>query len=205
MNPDAGHTDVDRPPRLQFHLRTLLLVVALFSAVFAAANAIGAVWMAALGLVAALILAHVAGNAIGTRLRDEATQRTHEEQPLGEAAARIRAAPLPVAETTRLHERRPLGLSLLVMTGAGAVSGALLGRLTMAYGQWGVLSTADWVLGLTSCAVLGGLAGAAASSFFQMALWPAVLFFFQRGGSRGRGVSEKARSAIAKPLDNDVL
>src|SRR5688500_12390165 len=61
------------PPRLrppQFGLRTLLLLVTLCAVLLAANQWLGASTVAGIVLLLLSIFAHVAGNAIGTRLRE---------------------------------------------------------------------------------------------------------------------------------------
>ena len=170
-----------RPP--QFSLRTLFWLIAAFSALFAAMTAVGMVWSLLLLMFVALVVAHVLGNAIGTRLRNEATRRSDQSPPHGEFARTQAASPIfRRAETpvTPLRERRPLGQMLFVFVAAGGVIGAMLGRFALTHIQWQPPAVSDVVVGIFSCAVLGAIAGFMASTFFKVALWPAVKFFFSR-------------------------
>ena len=165
-----------RPP--QFSLRALLWLTALCSALFATMVAVGVVWSLMLLMVVGLIVAHVLGNAIGTRLRDDDAGRSNQSLPPG-------AQPQPRSVSTakaaqELRERKPLGQLLLVFIAAGALSGAMLGRFVLIHSQWLPLPTSDAILGIGSCAVLGAIAGFMASSFFKVALWPAVRYFFRK-------------------------
>jgi hypothetical protein len=113
-------------------------------------------WLAAL-VVAASIAAHVAGNALGTRLR-EASDRDHARR-----GPRPPVAPLP---PSRLERRASLG-SLVPISAAiggccGGVSGAVALRLLTSS------SVAGAVLGGVSSAVIGGLAGFLGASFVEI-------------------------------------
>ncbi|MCE9548679.1 MAG: hypothetical protein K8T25_24645, partial [Planctomycetia bacterium] len=168
----------DRPKRPpQFRLRTLFWAVTFCSIACAVFVAVGPIWGSMLVLFLALALAHVAGNAIGTRMRDEASRANQRSPALPD---HTRGA-VPAAESPApLSQRRPLGVTRIIFTLGGAIGGAMLGRLALVSGQWIPLRAGDWAVGIASCAVLGALAGFLASSFVQVAIWPAVKFFFRR-------------------------
>jgi uncharacterized membrane protein len=113
-------------------------------------------WLAAV-VIAASIAAHVAGNAIGTRLRD-ATDRSLE-RPLR------RHEPLPRQPPSHLERRTSLGRLVPVSVGIGAICGGIAGSsaLVMAAGA----SLAGGILGGVSSAVIGGLGGFLAASFVE--------------------------------------
>jgi hypothetical protein len=167
---------VDRRPP-QFSLRALFWLMAVVSALCAAMTAMGMVWSLMLLFFVALVVAHVVGNAIGTRLRDDATRQIEQSSWRGPA---LPHPALPRMVAPPLHERRPLGQSLFVFVIAGAVGGALLGRFAFTYGHAHPLPASDAVLAIASCAVVGAIAGFMASSFFKVAVWPAVKYFFRK-------------------------
>ena len=68
MSPPSDYRRALRPP--QFTLRTLIGLITLLAALFSLVNVVHPVVMAGLVLLALLIAAHVAGNVIGTRLRE---------------------------------------------------------------------------------------------------------------------------------------
>jgi len=115
-------------------------------------------WLA-VAVVAASVAAHVAGNALGTRLREAADQRL--ERPPGRPAAII-----PTAEPTPLERRTSLGRLVPVSVGIGSVCGGLAGSyaLFVAAGA----SVAGAVLGGISSAVIGGLGGFLLASFMEI-------------------------------------
>jgi Na+(H+)/acetate symporter ActP len=114
-------------------------------------------WLAALVIIGSLV-AHVAGNALGTRLRDATDERL--ERPLR------RSTPLPAIEPSLLRERTSLGRLVPVSVGIGAVCGGIAGgaALLVATGA----STAGAALGGVSSAVIGGLGGFLAASFVEV-------------------------------------
>ncbi len=114
-------------------------------------------WLAAM-VAAGSLAAHVAGNALGTRLRDTTDERLEKPVP--------RATPLPPHEPSLLHERTSLGRLVPVSVGIGAVCGGFAGSyaLVLATGA----SFAGAVLGGISSAVIGGLLGFLAASFVEV-------------------------------------
>jgi hypothetical protein len=114
-------------------------------------------WLGALVVVGSLA-AHVAGNALGTRLRDETDERL--EKPLR------RATPIPAHEPSLLNGRASLGRLVPVSVGIGAVCGGVAGSyaLVLATGA----SYAGAALGGVSSAVIGGLGGFLAASFVEV-------------------------------------
>lgn len=132
-----------------------------------AAAAIGwlgmAGWMAAAVLVASIGL-HVAGNCIGTRMRDQT------DDAIRRRAERRGSAPttsaLPLTSPSRLERRESLGRTLPVAAAVGAVCGGGLGAtalllLTSA-------SPAGAALGGVSSGVIGGFFGFLAASFVEV-------------------------------------
>jgi hypothetical protein len=123
-------------------------------------------WLGIAGWIAVAVLAasvamHVAGNAIGTRLRDEADRDL--------ARSRNGAAPttsIPAARPTRLEQRQSLGKLVPVSAGIGAVCGGAIGATAL----WSLTacSPAGAALGGVSSAVIGGLFGFLGASFFEI-------------------------------------
>lgn len=164
------------PPRLrppQFGLRTLLLLVTLCAVIFAAGQWLPPVWVGALILLALSIFAHVAGNAIGTRLREIGNRkdnRAFDMQP--QAIREPRFAP-----ATRLGQRQGLGWPILIATFVGILLGGTGG------GLWTLLTARQQVpiaavgLGVVAFAALGGILAFATVGFTQVllgAVWQAM-------------------------------
>lgn len=127
----------------------------------AAINWLGlAGWMAALVILVSLA-AHVAGNALGTRLR-EATDRdlaTHR---------RPRPAPatMPATAPTHLEQRSQLGWLVPVSAGIGATCGGAAGTASLL--AFTASSLPGAILGGLSSAVIGALLGFLGASFVEI-------------------------------------
>ena len=119
-------------------------------------------WMAAAVLIASIGM-HVAGNAIGTRLRDD-TDRDLDR--LGTSHRPWAIVNVPVARPGHLQRTTPLGRLVPVSAGIGGLCGGAIGAgclLTLTS-----CSTAGAVIGGTSAAVIGALAGFLAASFVEI-------------------------------------
>jgi len=101
-------------------------------------------WMA-VAVVAASVAMHVAGNALGTQLR-ESTDR--DLRRLRTAATEMQ--PLPRPRSHRLGQRTGLGLLVPVSAGIGAACGGVAGTSAI------------------SAAVIGGLVGFLGASFVEI-------------------------------------
>lgn len=123
-------------------------------------------WLGVAGWIAAAVLAasvamHVAGNAVGTRLRD-ATDRDLRRTHRGSDGF----SPLPQARAHRLGQRSGLGLLVPVSAGIGAACGGVAG--TTALVALTSSTVAGAALGGVSAAVIGGLVGFLAASFVEI-------------------------------------
>jgi hypothetical protein len=161
--------------RPQFHLRTLMLAVTGCCVLFALMKEVGPLASAGLCIFILLAILHVAGNAIGTALRDESTRDCAESN----VAAAVWSADIKRREMiaqldqtsaapSRLRERAPLGRLIMALTALGAIVGGSLGSLAYAY--WTDAGAVALVVGSISAAILGGFFGFAASSFLTMIL-----------------------------------
>jgi uncharacterized membrane protein YeaQ/YmgE (transglycosylase-associated protein family) len=148
--------------RPQFGLRTLMLAVTGCCVLLGLMKEIGPLASVGLCFFLALVCLHVAGNAIGTSLRQEANRELAAKCPQPVAPARERVATSP----SRLRERTPLGWMVLLLTGIGAALGGSLGSLAYAY--WTDVNTAGLIVGSISAAILGGFFGFLASSFSKI-------------------------------------
>jgi hypothetical protein len=118
-------------------------------------------WMAAAVLLASVAM-HVAGNAIGTRLREA----TDHDLALRRNTALPASAPLPASGPTHLERRSSLGRLVPISAGIGAACGGTAGTLSL---LWLTASSpAGAVLGGGSSAVVGGLLGFLGASFVEI-------------------------------------
>ncbi len=117
-------------------------------------------------VVAASVAAHVAGNALGTRMR-EATDRQLAARWKGSPERwRRHAASLPPATPTLLESHSSLGRLVPVSVGIGATCGGVAGATALAW--LAGCSPAGAVLGGISSAVIGGLVGFLLASFVEI-------------------------------------
>jgi len=121
-------------------------------------------WLAAVVLLASVAM-HVAGNAIGTRLR-EATDRDLA-RPRDRTPVHL-AGPLhvPASSPSHLQRHSSLGRLVPVSAGIGAVCGGTAGTLALTWFTGS--SPAGAVLGGGSSAVVGGLLGFLMASFVEI-------------------------------------
>jgi hypothetical protein len=129
-----------------------------------AAAAIGwlglAGWLAVVVVLASIGM-HVAGNALGTQLRDATDRRLAPER------LRATAAPqLPACRPTQLGRRASLGLLVPVSAGIGAACGGVAGSTALFL--LASSSPVGAIIGGVSSAVLGGLFGFLAASFVEI-------------------------------------
>lgn len=163
---------VIRPP--QFRLRTLLIVVTLSACVFAMTQWLTPIGWIAFVLLVACIALHVAGNAIGTRLR-RIGDRPPDFTPSQVAAGLPQ--PHQFAPVTRLGQRHSLGWSIILATVLGVLLGGTGGGVWTWISSRGPAGPLPIAIGVLAFAVLGGLAAFAAVAFTQVllgAIWQAL-------------------------------
>jgi len=142
-------------------LETYTWLAVVLGVACAAINWLGlAGWMAT-AVVLLSVAAHVAGNALGTRMR-EATDR--------DLAGKIRPSPPQlqplVNSPTHLERRSRLGLLIPVSAGIGAACGGIAGTVSLL--SFTSSSLAGAALGGLSSAVIGGLIGFLGASFVEI-------------------------------------
>jgi hypothetical protein len=153
-----------RPP--QFTLSTLLWVIGGCGVLFAAMTAAGPIGAFALLLLVLAIIAHVAGNAIGTRLREIGSVKPQEEVPVGAAHSVSRDQ---FAPETPLCRRTALSRAMIASTAIGAVLFGVIGSAALFWLTWGQVNLPTAIVAIGSSSVLGALAGFTCSSFAQIA------------------------------------
>ena len=154
-----------KPPR--FSLAALFIVVSVLGVLFAAMTYLSSYAVLLFMLFILTVAAHVAGNAIGTQLRENGNR-----QPLSDLdAMRRRRRPIAAtdfAPTSQLHHRSALGTPIIITTAVGSAAGAVLGG----YGLTTLMETPTLLailLGAVASAVLAGIGTFIASSFLQVA------------------------------------
>jgi len=158
-----------RPP--QFGLRTLLLVVAICAVVLAILRLgwLSPIAIGVIGFLAVSVFLHVAGNAIGTRLREIGDRNGSLQEETGPTLIR-RPQPRDFAPATQLGQRRGLGWTIIVAVSVGITTGAIGGGLWTFLAARGHAGVVEVAIGVLAFAVLGGIASFATVGFAQVLL-----------------------------------
>ena len=141
------------------HLVTYSWMAVVLGVACAAIGWLGLAGWLAVVVVAASVAMHVAGNAIGTRLRNSADQRL-ERIPSPPTQA------LPSRPPAHLERRTSLGRLVPVSVCIGGICGGVSG--TIGLFSLASASVAGALLGGFSSAVIGGLIGFLAASFVEI-------------------------------------
>lgn len=162
----AQHQPIEAP---RFSLRTMLVVVALLSMLFALMSVLETVYSVILIWSLLLVAAHVAANAWGTRQRrlNEATGLATDPAPQRAGTEIIHAA---LAPATRLRERMGIDRYMIAVTCLGAAAGGIAGGMILERQYWQTAGLAAILFGAGSSAVLGGFFGFLVSSFLRVTL-----------------------------------
>lgn len=121
--------------------------------------------------VGMLLVAHIVGNALGTRLRDQgrgALQRSPEppkDRPAAGAHSPLATASLQV---TSLRRKQRLSSNVPWVAGSAALAGAMAGGLVLAWFNYPRGTLAGLLVGGLSCGFLGGFVGFLAGSFLEI-------------------------------------
>ena len=142
------------PPR--FGLKSLFLIVTLMAAAIALWQRVGPTAGIASLLVSLVVFAHVAGNLIGSQLRDRSTKHVanlHQRRP---NLSRRSVRPEEFAPVTQLSHRAPLGGCMILMTVVGGVAGAIAGGILLWRIHPETATVATVGVGSLATGVLGG-------------------------------------------------
>ncbi len=153
------------PPR--FGLRTLLLIVTGCAVIFALSNWLAPIALAGVVMLILSVLAHVAGNSIGTRLRELGTPRASRA---AQEAALVRPEKGDFAPVTQLGKRQSLGWPIIIGTAAGTLAGGVGGGLWTVTHTAGGLDVVSIAVGASAFAVLNGIAAFVIVGFLQVGL-----------------------------------
>lgn len=161
----------------------MVAVICFVMATFSSAGPVAG-WSLVLAL--AVVVAHVAGNMIGTQLRANGSRPLPINDEAGGLLDRTSARRRPAngrglsdehfAPATRLSQRRPLGRFMAVMTSCGAVCGAIAGWVLLANYYATLASVPVFAVASISAGVLGGLFAFSVFSLLQVllgAVWQA--------------------------------
>jgi hypothetical protein len=175
MNVPDDHRPGLPPPR--FGLAGLMVAVTLLGGFFALLNYAGSHAAALAILFALAVIAHVVGNAMGTRLRQNGDTPPCDRPARNPAGRRDRPQAADFAPATKLRNRSALGRPIAWITVSGTVAGGLLGGFVF----WRLVDRpADYagvLCGALAAAVLGGIWTFVAASFLQVAggaMWQAL-------------------------------
>ena len=153
--------------RPQFTLATLFWIISGCGLLFAAMIAVGPLGAFALLLLVLAIVAHVAGNSLGTQLRQIGDKNDSHDAP---AKPRWRAvAEHEFVPETQLCRRTSISRTMIGFTIAGAVLLGVVGSAALFWLTWGQVNLPTAIVAIGSSCVLGGFVGFMCSSFAQIA------------------------------------
>ena len=138
---------------------------------FALLDTLSPLGVAAVVFVIISVLAHVAGNYLGTQLRESGNRRFGQERvaPHGAstdiASADIAAAAAPPSQ---LRSRTPLGLLVLIITATGVLIGGMAGGFGTAWANGEKAAALNIAVGAAAFAVLGGIGAFLIASFLRV-------------------------------------
>ncbi len=173
VEPENGPTERYEPglKRPQVTLKGLFFLVSFCVLLLATFQAAGPLAGWSLLLFALAVFAHVAGNSLGTQLRDATDNARLRERSMEQPTQ-----PHHFAERTHLAHRVQLRWPMLVLTLICAIIGSFLGGSFLAEVNAAQATTANLALAYGSCGVLGAILGFGASMFLKVvleALWQA--------------------------------
>ena len=144
------------PPR--YGLKTFLGLVTLICACLAAFVHAGPLVGCAVLLALLMIIAHVAGNAIGTELRQRSDENSSLPTETGlDNDPRRRPHSSEFAPPTRLSHKAPLGWFMRIMTSLGVIAGAITGGIFLVKTSKIPLPYSTVAFGCLAAGVLGGM------------------------------------------------
>lgn len=156
------------PPR--FSLRTLLLAVTAAGVFFGLFWWFSPLVVVGWAMVALMIAAHVAGNSLGTNLRDRASKRRPPNDP--DHTISVQQAPV-----SHLGERWSLGWGMLLPTATGGLAAMVGGCFWMEQVYHLGLDVYGLAVAAAAFGIIGGIASFAVATFSQVlavAFWQAL-------------------------------
>jgi hypothetical protein len=143
-------------------------VIAALGLLFAAMTAAGAIGALLLLLLVLSIMAHVAGNVIGTRLRTIGSTPDPAEKGVQRRPPRV-VFQHEYAPATALCRRTAMSRMMIGATITGAVICGACGGAVLIWLTWGEVNLPTALVAVGSSTVLGGFLGFMTSSFTQIA------------------------------------
>src|SRR6185503_3530854 len=134
--------------------RTLLALVAACGGLLALRPWLDPIAIAAIAFLALSIFCHVAGNCVGTRLREIGDNLPPDEF----TPPRTPPRPQDFAPVTQLSGRHSLGWTIVIASSVGLASGAIGGGLWTFAASRGHAGLLNIAVGVIAFAILGGLA-----------------------------------------------
>jgi len=170
-NRNLGNPKSLRPP--QFGLRTLFALVAAICVLLALRQWISPLAIGLIAFFTVSIFCHIAGNAIGTRLRQigdlPGAALAEPNLPARRALPRQELQPQDFAPATQLSRRSNLGWMIIAASSIGTATGAIGGGLwTFAGGHGRHVEPLNIIVGVVAFAFLGGIAAFATFGFVQV-------------------------------------
>lgn len=156
-------------PPPQFRLRSLLIFVGLLCILLALAKVVGSYATLILVLFLLTVVAHVVGNAIGTRLRENnGSQHRQGDESAEMVGLSEKLTAQHFAPTTRLSRNHRLGMIVVVCVVTGAIGGSILGGWLLSLAVGNKATWANMSVGVIAMGVLGGFFGFLSSSFLKV-------------------------------------
>jgi hypothetical protein len=188
------------PPR--FGLRTLFWVITAFGISVTVWQAVGPIVGTMLFMIAMAVIAHVAGNAIGCRLRDgPISGRPAQDLPAG-AVAKVSERPAGMQTTapqcapvTHLSRHVPLGSIQVLMTSLGVLVGTASG--------WVLFARLYPATATLPVLLVGSLATGAIGGFF--AYWLFSLVYVLAGACWQAHCHADAQRAEPRTVDEPTI
>lgn len=165
-------------PSFQFSIKTLFFITLLAAGAILLLRELylwyGPVAVAVAALTLLSIFAHVAGAALGNRLRAgesvPGSPESDDEEVQPGLIQPIDVRDSDFAPTTELSREKPLSRKpIYYACGIGAFLGASVASVILTLVMWDDLAIVNVLFGACSAAVIGGLFGLLLSSFFQVA------------------------------------
>lgn len=174
-HPEPPRSDLPAQPQLlRFGLKQMFWAVTLICILITTMVLTKGPWPMIIGGGVLLILAHVLGNLIGTRLRDTSADVTRwraSHPRLGPDHPQVHQEPVDVTQLdlpshAPLADRgRVVGNWIYWVVAGGGIAGALLGGAGLLVTIGPRIGWAGWLVATISCAVLGTWLAFLASSF----------------------------------------